>query len=118
VGSPNCGRGERWLAAKTEEEREPFVDSEDFFAPKLAEHVPNSPLIERSQMVDQGEGRFDQAAAAWRKGRIKDPRARCPCDWHHAQERKALVADDVRIAYHDARPHTKLLVPEGRVEFR
>src|ERR1035437_8121978 len=67
-------------------------------------------------MVDQCEGLPGEAALAGREGRIKQSLARSPCYRHYAHQRKALVADDVRVAHHDARPHTMLLAAECRVE--
>ena len=68
-------------------------------------------------MVDQREGLLGEAALAGRQGRIKESLARSPCHRHHAHERKALVADDVRIAHHDAGPHTMLFATDRGVEF-
>jgi hypothetical protein len=39
-------------AAKSEEERQPFIDGRDLFRRKFTEHAPDPPLIDRSQMVD------------------------------------------------------------------
>src|ERR1035437_7879083 len=68
-------------------------------------------------MVDQREGLLGEAALAGRQGRIKESLARSPCHRHHAHERKALVADDVRIAHHDAGPHPMLFATDRGVEF-
>jgi len=48
--------------------------------------------------------------------RIKQSLARSPSYRHYAHERKALAADDVRIAHHDAGPHTVLFVTQCGVE--
>src|ERR1019366_5237255 len=68
-------------------------------------------------MVDQREGLPGESALARRQGRIKESLARCPSYRHHAHERKTLVADDVRIAHHNAGPHTMLFVTQCGVEF-
>src|ERR1035437_7329409 len=68
-------------------------------------------------MVDQREGLLGEAALAGRQRRIKESLAQNPCYRHHAHQRKALVADDVRIAHHNAGPHTMLIVTESGVEF-
>src|ERR1035437_3460940 len=68
-------------------------------------------------MVDQREGLLGEAALAGRQRRIKEALARGPCYRHHAHQRKTLVADDVRIAHHNAGPHTVLFVTEYGVEF-
>src|SRR5438105_59687 len=68
-------------------------------------------------MIDQREGFFRETALAGREGRIKESFARSARYWHHAHERKALVADNVRIAHDDARSHPTLFVTDGWVEF-
>src|ERR1035441_7337881 len=68
-------------------------------------------------MIDQREGLPGESALAGRQWRIEESLARSPRDRYHEQERKALVADDIRIAHHNARPHTMLFVTECGVEF-
>src|SRR6266852_6052689 len=69
-------------------------------------------------MVDQCERLLGKAGWACRERWIKKSFARSPCYRHYADERKALVADDVRIAHHDAGPYTMLLVTQCGVEFQ
>ena len=68
-------------------------------------------------MVDQPEGLPGEAALAGREGRIKQSLARSPCDRNDANQRKALIANDVWIAHHDAGPLAMLFVPDGGIEF-
>jgi hypothetical protein len=58
------------VAINSEEERQPVIDGRDLFTRKLAEHAPDPSLVDGSQMVDEREGLFGEAARAGREGRI------------------------------------------------
>jgi hypothetical protein len=85
-------------AVEAEEDRHALIDGSDLSPRKFAEHAPDPPLVDLSQMIGQREGPFGEAAWAGREGRIKQGLARSPCDRYHAHEWKTLVADHVRIA--------------------
>jgi len=103
--------------AKPQESRKSLIDGNHLLRLKHAKDAPHPPLVDRAQVVNQCEGLLRQAACAGREGRIQQTLARRPCDRHNAHERKVLVADDVRIADHDAGPYPVLLVAECRVDF-
>ena len=110
-------RGLPMKLTKPKEERQTAIDSRRFFRRKDAEHPPDPPLIERSEMVNQGEGFLGESTVApWAKLRIEKPLARRPRHWHHAYERKALVANNVMIAHDDAWPHAMLFVSNRGIE--
>src|ERR1017187_10685923 len=98
--------------ANAEEGRQPLIDRRHLWACQLSEHAPDPALIDGSQMIDQREGLPGESALAGRQRLIEESLARSPCDRYYAQERKALVADDIRIAHHNARPHPMLFVTE------
>ncbi len=103
-------------AAETQEDRQSLIDGSYFFPRKLTEGAPDSPFVDRTQLVDQREGLFGETAWARREGRIKETLARRPSHRRHAHQPKALVADDIRIAYDDAGPHATLLAADGGVK--
>ena len=84
--------------AKAEEGCHPLIDASHLFPRQLAEHAPDPPFVNGPQLVGQREGPLGEAALARCEWRIKKPLAWSPCHRHHAHQRKALVADDVRIA--------------------
>jgi hypothetical protein len=90
----------------------------DFFLRKFTKHAPNPPFIDGSQMVDQREGLSGEAALAWRERRIEESLARSPSYRHYTHQRKALVTDNIGIAYHNAGPYPLLFVTDCGVEFR
>src|ERR1017187_3367839 len=102
--------------ANAEEGHQPLIDRRHLWARQLPEHAPDPPLIDGSQMIDQREGLPGESALARRQRRIEESLARSPRDRYHAQERKALVANDIWIAHHNAGPHAMLFVTERGVE--
>src|ERR1039457_594737 len=103
--------------ANAEEDRQSLIDGSYLFPRKFTEYAPDPPFVDRSQLVDQREGLLGKTALARREGRIKEALPRLPCHRHYAHERKALVADDIRIAHYDAGPHAMLLMANCGVEF-
>src|ERR1035437_2801137 len=103
-------------ATKTQEQRQSLIDGCDLFARKVTEYAANPALVDGSEMVDQREGPLGEAAPAWRQGRIKESLARSPGHRHHAHKGKALVGDDIRIAYDDAGPCTALFAADCWIE--
>ena len=102
---------------KAQENRQSLIDRSHLFLGKFTKYAPDPPLVNGSQMVDQCKGLLGEAAPAGREGRIKQSFARSPSYRYYAYQRKALVADDVRIANYNAGPHTMLLVTQCGVEF-
>ena len=109
---------DRWRArlirpvAKAEEQRQPLIYRGHLLPRKLSKHPPDPSLVNRSQMVDQREGLPGEAALARREWRIQESLARSSRHRHKANQWKALVADDIRIAHHNAGPHAVLFVAE------
>src|ERR1039458_10340329 len=68
-------------------------------------------------MIDQREGLLGETARTRCERRIKEPFACSPCYRHYAHQRKALIAYDVWIAHHHARPRAMLFVTGCGVEF-
>jgi hypothetical protein len=77
---------------------QPLIDRSNLFARKFAEHEPDTPLVDRSQMIDYREGLLAESTLSSHEGRIKQSLPRSLCYRHHAHERKAWVADDFRIS--------------------
>jgi hypothetical protein len=59
-------------AAKAEEGSHPLIDASHLFPRQLAEHAPDPPFVNGSQLVGQREGPFGEAALARREWRIKE----------------------------------------------
>ena len=103
--------------AKAKEDREPLINGANLILAKFTEYAADPPLIDRSQMIDQREGLLDDSALTGRKGRIQEPLTRRSGYRHDADERKALVADHIRVAHHDTGPDTTLFLAQCGVEF-
>jgi hypothetical protein len=113
---------DRWRAcapkpsAKGKEGCHTLIDGCDLILREFTENAPDATLVDGSQMVDQREGRLGEATRTGSEWRVEKPFARITRDWHDADERKALVADDVGIAHHDAGLRAALFVTDRGVE--
>ncbi len=102
--------------AETEEDGQSFIDRPHLAAGQFAEHAPDPPFVDGSNVIDQRKRPLREAALSGRKRRIENPLARGSRDRYHAYEREALVACYVRITDDDAGSHTALFVSDGWVE--
>jgi hypothetical protein len=109
-------RGRPETFGETQEEGQPLVDRVYLRPRKLSEHPADPPLVDRSQMIDQGAGRLGESARAGLECRVEGPLALGARDGDHAHERKTLVADHVRIAHDHARADAALLVSHRWIE--
>ena len=102
---------------EAEERGQPLVDCGDLFGREFPVDAPHPPLVDRPKLVDQREGFFRKPALAGRKRGIQKSLPRCTHNRHHTNERKALVANDFRIAHDDARSDAPLFVSDRGIEF-
>jgi hypothetical protein len=62
--------------AEAEKDHQSFIDGGHLFPGKLAKYATDPPLVDGSQMVDQGEGLLREAALAPMWGRARQPHLR------------------------------------------
>ena len=123
IGLPGGPSLDRWRTralkpyTETEEGHQPFINRGDLFPRDFAEHAPDSALVDGSQVVDQRERPFREAALPRREFRIQKSFARSAGDWHNANQWKALVTDDLWVAHNYAGSYSPLFVSDGRLEF-
>jgi hypothetical protein len=112
------GSSDWWRNAKSQEDGQALIYSRHFVPRQFAEYAPDPALINGSQMIDERERIFREAAWAGRERRIEKSCATSTCDGHHTYQWKALVADDLRIAHDNAWSNAAPFVADYRVEFQ
>jgi hypothetical protein len=95
-----------------------FFDQAHFFLANPTKHPCDTPLVDRTHLVDKGVRLHTQSALPRAQGWIKRPFARSPGDWNHAQHREALVLQYFGIGDNHAGPNSLLFVPERWIKNR
>src|SRR5579883_484654 len=101
---------------QAQEERQAFVDGCQFLGRQTAVYAPDTPLVDRPQMVDQSERLLRQTARARCERGVQDPFAARTGNRDDAYQRKPLAADHRRVAHDDAWPDAALFMPSGWIE--
>ena len=100
-----------------EEECQTLINGGDLLRRQFSVHAPDPPLVHRSQVIDQRERPFCEAALTGRNWRIQKALAPSAGDRHYSNEWKALVEDNFWIAHDDAGSDATLFVSESGIEF-
>jgi len=110
--STSCPRD----SVQTQKQAKPFFDHSHFVLVDPTKDPCDTPLVDRTHLVDQGVRWHKQSTLTRTKGRIQCPLALSPGDGNNAQHREALVMQYFGIGDHHARANPLLFVPERRIE--
>ncbi len=103
--------------SEAEENCQSFIDGRDLVGRKLPEHSPDAALVDGPKVIDERKRPFREAAASGREWWIKETLTWGACNRYDADKREALVARDLRITDHHARPQAPLFMPNRGIQF-
>ena len=103
--------------AETEKQLEPLVNVGQFARRHLSEDPADAALVDRSQVIDEGIGRFREATRSSRKRGVQRANTGRTGHGNNGDQGKALIGVDRRIAHRDAGAHASLLATDGGIEF-
>lgn len=99
--------------AKAKKHCQALIDRCQLFGLNITVDAQDAPFVDRSEVIDERERFFCQAAGAGLEGRIEQAFSWGASDRYDTNQRKTLIARDVGITYQDARSHATLFVADG-----